>query len=437
MSIPPQLIRVKRKRDDDSPVTFLQLDEGAKRHRSEANWVYQRRESKATATGPAVGRSDGKPVIHVSQPEVRPSPTKTRTDGRNSGATGDVQRPTKRPADGQLPEQRTFHVSRAMLAQASATQGSTIPASSKHVRYGPTIFVERTGRKKIIPKSSRQSLVIKDAHTIITKGSEQEMPNTYDEPIEQRHLKKPGVAKRRDPSQEPPARVPLPQSLAHRHGEDMDRITADMNQWVLNEIGANLHAMEVEKRQAEKPRFKPKAPMKRYQERHPDAATSNVPSESADTPMADASEEEGDDEDWIIEEYIRIPAHSMGLNVPPSDVGILVLNGEEESMLFYGPPQDEDEEYAEDDEDENAENYYTADYPEDEVDTEDEFDRHAYMYRNANASDEEEFDDNEYDSDEIVMEGQDDDDDDARMDRIREFMKRNAAFRGFTHAILL
>jgi hypothetical protein len=50
------------------------------------------------------------------------------------------------------------------------------------------------------------------------------------------------------------------------------------------------------------------------------------------------------------------------------------------------------------------------------------------MYRNANASDEEEFDDNEYDSDELVMEGQDDDDDDARMDRIREFMKRNAGF---------
>ncbi|KAM0255555.1 hypothetical protein ACHAQJ_005626 [Trichoderma viride] len=421
MSIPPQLIRVKRKRDDDSPVTFLQLDEGAKRHRSEANWVYQRRESKATATGPAISRREGEPVIHVSQPEDRPSPTKTRNDG---------QRPTKRPADEQPQEQRKFHVSRAMLAQASATPGPTSPGKSKHVRYGPTIFVERTGRKKIIPKSSRQSLVIKDAHAIIANDMEQNVLKNYDEPIEQRHLKKPGVAKRRDPSQEPPARIPLPQSLVNRHTDDMDKITADMNQWVLNEIGANLHAMEVEKKQAEKPKFRPKAPEKRYQERHPDTAAPSTIStlETVDTPMADASEEEGDDEEWIIEEYVRIPAHSMGLNVLPSDVGILVLNGEEESMLFYGAPQDEDDENAEDDEDENAENYYTADYPEDEVDTEDEFDRHAYMYRNANASDEEEFDDNEYDSDEPVMEGQDDDDDDARMDRIREFMKRNAGF---------
>ncbi|KAH0494257.1 hypothetical protein TgHK011_000883 [Trichoderma gracile] len=427
MSIPPQLIRVKRKRDDESPVTFLQLDEGAKRHRSDLNWVYQRRESQASSSGPAISRSDGKPVIHVSHPEDRPTPIKRRSDGHISGSTSDA----KQSADGQLPEQRKFHVSRAMLAQEAAASGPTSSAISKHVRRGPTIFVERTGRKKIIPRSSRQSLVIRDAKEIVTHGHAQDMMAVSNEHVEQRHLKKPGVAKRRDPSQEPPARHPLPQSLINRHTDDMDKITADMNQWVLDEIGANLHAMEVEKKQAEKPRFRPKAPEKRYQERHPDvAAAPDSPAvEMADTPMADASEEEGDDADWIIEEYVRIPAHTMGVNVLPSDVGLLVLDGEEENMLFYGPSQDEDDEYAEDDEDENAENYYTADYPEDEVDTEDEYDRHAYMYRNANASDEEEFDDDDYDSDEIAMEGEDDDDDDARMDRIREFMQRNAAFR--------
>ncbi|KAL7923859.1 hypothetical protein ACQKWADRAFT_30310 [Trichoderma austrokoningii] len=421
MSIPPQLIRVKRKRDDDAPVTFLQLDEGAKRHRSEANWVYQRRESKATATGPVVSRSDGEPVIHVSRPEDGASLARTRSD---------EQRPAKRHADGQPTEQRKFHVSRTMLAQAAAVSGPTSPGCSKQARRGPTIFVERTGRKKIVPKSSRQSLVIKDAQSIIAQDLEQDTLMGHDQPEKQRQLKRPGVTRRRDPSQEPPARAPLPQSLAHRHDEDMDKITADMNQWVLNEIGANLHAMEVEKKQAEKPKFRPKAPEKRYQERYPEATAPQAVStpDTVDTPMADASEEEGDDEEWVIEEYVRVPAHSMGLDVLPSDVGLLVLNGEQESMLFYGSLEDEDEENDEDDEDENAENYYTADYPEDEVDTEDEYDRHAYMYRNANASDEEEFDDNEYDSEELVMEGQDDDDDDARMDRIREFMKRNAGF---------
>lgn len=309
--------------------------------------MYQRRESKATAAGPVVSRSDGEPVIHVSRPEDGTSLARTRSE---------EERPAKRHADGQPTEQRKFHVSRAMLARASATPGPTSPGYSKQVRLGPTIFVERTGRKTIIPRSSRQSLVIKDAQSIIAQDLEQDTLMGRDQPVEQRHLKKPGVAKRRDPSQEPPARAPLPQSLTHRHTEDMDKVTADMNQWVLNELGANLHAMEVEKKQAEKPKFRPKAPEKRYQERHTETASPRpVPAEdTVDSPMADASEEEGDDGEWVIEEYVRVPAHSMGLDVLPSDVGILVLNGEQESQLFYGSLEDEDEENDEDDEDENG-----------------------------------------------------------------------------------
>ena len=70
-----------------------------------------------------------------------------------------------------------------------------------------------------------------------------------------------------------------------------------------------------------------------------------------------------------------------------------------------------------------AENYYTADYPEDEIDSEDAFDRQAYCFRNANASDDEEFDQDNFDEDASV-EGQEDDDDDARMTRILEQMKK-------------
>lgn len=69
-----------------------------------------------------------------------------------------------------------------------------------------------------------------------------------------------------------------------------------------------------------------------------------------------------------------------------------------------------------------AENYYTADYPEDEVDSEDEYDRQAYCFRNANASDDEEYDQNNFEDDASV-EGQEDDDD-VRMTRILEQMKR-------------
>lgn len=76
-----------------------------------------------------------------------------------------------------------------------------------------------------------------------------------------------------------------------------------------------------------------------------------------------------------------------------------------------------------------AEDHYTADYPEDEVDSDDEYGRHAYYFRNRNASDEEEFDNDLYSdsSDEMIMEG---DDDDVAMARIKAYVRRrDAAYR--------
>lgn len=136
----------------------------------------------------------------------------------------------------------------------------------------------------------------------------------------------------------------------NRHTEDMNRIASDMNQWVLNELGANLHGMEHEGRQAKKPRFKPKAPAQRYMERHPEPASASEP---RDITMGEATEDEGDDDEWIIEEYVRIPANSVALNVSPLDIGILVLDDDDETLLFFGSMHEDDDD-LEDDEDENG-----------------------------------------------------------------------------------
>ncbi|EQL00942.1 Transcription factor Iwr1 [Ophiocordyceps sinensis CO18] len=210
----------------------------------------------------------------------------------------------------------------------------------------------------------------------------------------------------------------------------MDKIASDMNQWVLNELGANLHHMEQVKQQVKKPRFQPKAPAQRYVERHPES----VPvSEPQDIVMGDASEDESDDDDWVIEEYVRILANSVALDVSPSEIGVLVLDDDDETLLFFGSLQEDDDD-DEDDEDENAEGHYTADYPEDEVESDDEYGRLAYCYRNGAASDDEEFDNSmcsEGEDNGKVLSGGDgdDDDDEARMARIRAFMQRNSAFR--------
>ncbi|KAF1732124.1 hypothetical protein CRV24_008317 [Beauveria bassiana] len=377
MSLPPNVIRVKRKRVEESPVTFL----------------------------PAAS------------------------------------------------EPRRFRVSKAMLAAAAAAgSGGAAGAVSKRDRYGtPTLFVERSRRKKLAPKPRRSmvSLQSPDGDAAAAKD------------VEVKALKRPGVARRAreaaktkaastdddggDTAAKPTTSSattatanPLPPSLTNRAAEDMRRITADMNEWVMREMGANLQSMEEERKRvaaaaplASPSRLRPKAPAQRYHERHPEVPAPGSPAATAtdvegDTNMTDASEEEdGDDDDWVIEEYVRIPANSVALDVAPSDVGFLVLDGEEESLLFFGSQNDEDEDWDEDEEDENAENHYTADYPEDEVDSEDEFNRNAYYFRNMNASDDEEYDQDDFDEDGDARSADGGgEDDDARMTRILEQMKR-------------
>ncbi|XWW97650.1 hypothetical protein V2A60_005635 [Cordyceps javanica] len=462
MSLPPNVIRVKRKRVEESPVTFLQIDGGAKRHRSDSShWVYQRRGSTAQRQSrpSPLGAADAKPQTQLS---TVPGGAEDDDDAAAAAAAAarrdevaqraqDAGKPT--PAAPSEP--RRFRVSKTMLAALAADGGLAGPASKRDRHGTPTLFVERSRRKKLAPKPRRSMLAL---------GAEAAGTGEKTD-VEVKNLKRPGVTQRArevaaQAEKEPAggeaapkpraataggAANPLPPSLTNRATEDMSKITADMNEWVMREMGANLKSLEEERRKESKPkpppaspsRFKPRPPAKRYHERHPEvstpgAAVTTTTDPEGDTNMTDASEEEddGDGDDWIIEEYVRVPANSVALDVSPSDVGFLVLDGEEESLLFFGPQNDEDEDWDEDEEDENAENHYTADYPEDEVDSEDEFNRNAYYFRNANASDDEEYDqdefgyDDDHDDDAFSADGRGGDDDDARMTRILEQMKR-------------
>ena len=97
-----------------------------------------------------------------------------------------------------------------------------------------------------------------------------------------------------------------------------------------------------------------------------------------DTEMADG--------DYVYDTYILAPSTSS----PPtatasSDVGYLIIHPSDrelwETYIDDVPTGSEEENSHDDDEDENAEDYYGADYPEDELSEEDEFDRGAYGYR--------------------------------------------------------
>ncbi|KAF4984025.1 hypothetical protein FZEAL_683 [Fusarium zealandicum] len=425
MSIPPQLIRVKRKRDDESPVTFLQFDEGAKRHRTGNNWVYQRRQAgpQSPTEEPTRSLRDAKPVIHVSGPRDDASQT-AESEAPAARATS-VQNTTA-PDASRLAQPRRFHISRKMMMTTPPeSQPEGVGLRKKKGRYGPAVFVERSHTKA----TKRASRALKTVHASVSVPvADEPATMAVETPPEDRRLKKPGVRSRqRSPQPDANQQAPLPVSAGKPHAEDMSKIAADMNDWVMKEIGANLQEMEQEKQKSERARFKPKAPTKRFQERHPEVAASVSGSKDVDVAMSDVSDME-DDDDWVIEEYVRVPAHAMAINVSPTDVGVLVFDGEGDTNLFFGPDEDEDE-FDDGDEDENAENYYTADYPEDEVESDDEYGRQPYGYRNGNASDDEEFDNNLFNEsdDEMVLEG--DNDNDATMARIKAYMKRSRAFK--------
>lgn len=237
---------------------------------------------------------------------------------------------------------------------------------NKRPRYGPAVFVERS-RAKASQRASRVRESIKESVSLPTgqripgvtmsADSTSEAAPQNEQPQQERRLKKP-AARSRQPSPLPDAnsRTPLPASVMNPHKQDISKMAADMNDWVMKEIGANLEEMEKEKQKTS--RFKPKVPAKRYQERHPEVVTGNAETNDVDMATGDVSDME-DDDDWVIEEYVRIPAHAMTVNVAPTDVGVLVLDGKEESNLFFGPERDEDEELDEDEEDENGESLYS------------------------------------------------------------------------------
>ncbi|OHE92003.1 hypothetical protein CORC01_12694 [Colletotrichum orchidophilum] len=478
MSAPPQLIHIKRKRgDEDAPVTYLQLEPGSKRHLAGSSWVYQRRLAKASARSAAAAAAAAQhpsqhsiPVIQTSKPGDEISSPKRPPHLSHAHPTGkatappppqpqtqpDAQKPLPQTATGsQRPqnpatEPRRFHMSRSAM---SSPGGSTILKAggvSKRGRYGTAVFVER-GKKK----STRRAVTASSGTTSATTTAEA-LPTDVEMKEDNKPAPKKPLAKRPPPPRAAsaatttatttkipdiePQRKPMP-GVAPT--QDMSKIAADMDQWVLHEIGLNLKAMEQQQQQqqqqqaprspsavASPSRFKPKAPVKRFAERHPDLAKKLDGSDEAMTEASGGEDDEDDesDDDYVIEVYELAPSKPVLAEIPPEEIGVLRFDSQEDLELFYGNEDDDSD--LDDDEDENAENHYTADYPEDEVDSEDEYDRHAYLFRNANASDEEEFDTRDpyedEDDDMYVMEGDERrDEDDVFQDKIRRYIRQH------------
>lgn len=315
-----------------------------------------------------MSKRDIKPVIHVSKPEGESAGASTASARHVASSSAGTTAPPRtktlspRPSLQKLrQERRRFHLSRSALSTTTTTStNSDVPATgvSKRRSTSPAVFVER-GRKKLIRKALQNATQQAQEKAPSPEPRTQAVAPAPPPPASEgakEVFKRPGTRRVKPRSEDAPAqRAPLPASSAKPHTEDLDKIAAEMNQWVLDEIGANLEQMEAEKKktqtQTTTSRFRPKAPPQRYAERHAETLQPPV----TDAAMSDVTDEEGDDDDgdWVIDEYVRVPAKSMAVDISPAEVGVLVLDGEDD-IQFFGDDYDEDDEYLEDDEDENG-----------------------------------------------------------------------------------
>lgn len=181
-----------------------------------------------------------------------------------------------------------------------------------------------------------------------------------------RKQKLPGSDRKRAEGRQTPMRREIPESLQKEQGSDMDELTRSMNEFVMQQIGENLARIEERDRKdaaaaarkassttsPQPSKFKPKAPVKRYAERHPEVAATQE--DMAPTMPSTEGYESLSDDEYVIETYVRVAAGSLSKEIDPEKVGLLVFDNEPDVDLFFGEEGDSDDEWPEDDEDENG-----------------------------------------------------------------------------------
>ncbi|EKD17611.1 hypothetical protein MBM_04472 [Drepanopeziza brunnea f. sp. 'multigermtubi' MB_m1] len=424
MSLPPVTVQVKRKATDD-PVEFLRIHESGgsgKRQRQDSEYVFSRRPAEQSTASQPVSPGPRKTKQLQQLPHFSSSPalkSPVVAPSFQAPPAQDVVQPSAKPSNpsnplSQLPEPvtqpRRYHIYRdnkSSKSLAAATARGRKPKAAVFVERRiqpksangtpgaaiPTQEAALTEQKDNAPVSD-QSAIEENCHGVATRQ--------IDQPVSQ---KRPGKKARTStvpfqltatpkPSPAPLRNVVMPSGLTMPWDVTSDRLVAEMQAYTLQEIGKNLAEAEaarpkpVSRGPRTPSKFKPKKPAKRYSERHPESIVDtamDVDEEYVDVDM-------DDDAEYIIDTYVRVPAEAMESG---KSIGLLILESQPDIEDFYGGEDDSSEEEDDGDEDENAENHYTADYPDEEVDSDDEYGRNAYNYRTHNASDLEEYDEDD------------------------------------------
>ncbi|KKF92187.1 hypothetical protein CFO_g5460 [Ceratocystis platani] len=373
MARPPEVIRIKRKRDDETPLTFLELDtDGNKRARSASNWVYKRRIPKAplgaSAAGPgdrpASSASNVRPQIQASAPGDELRWEKQLQSGGAPTTSAAPPRNEKTNDDGADELQRTFHISKADTErlQSYPSQSSLSSMTAKR-RRNTVVFVERNMKKMravdgagsgmASPLGSPLSLHIDDQ-----SGVDVPVPAT------------PSTQQRRPLAIPHGRRPPVERPIVQVH--DMDKMASVMDAWAREVVAPTEPQAEPPSNAAPKhkgpvSRYKPKPKPKPAASVRSAAAAAAVPT-PVTTSITLPTALDDDDSDYVEEEYHIMDPRAVPTDVPRHLIGRLVID-QDEQEYFYEDRNTQMLGYESDESDENAENHYGNDYPDQELES--------------------------------------------------------------------
>ncbi|KAF6234530.1 hypothetical protein HO173_007155 [Letharia columbiana] len=440
MAFPPERITVKRRRDED-PVEALFIQQ--KKQRPSGFWklvdddndtpqyavlLSSSNAVKETRTTTTAFQSPRVPTVRTTLPSedfdesnnAIPRFSKTKKPRAEASAIIDKRQLqseiTQHKQSRQKPQDilasalraRKFHlvINPSPISSPLLVPKTTAQKHRKNRRKDLAIFVERT---EVIREAKKSGSVSRPS-----SGEPRHLDYIEKKDISQ--LEKPrkrpnATAAERKWRTETWANPPKPNEVTENLTRTAENINEPSSQWNYESTGLAEQLQEValeEIRASEerakglsgggKLKVKPKPP----KPRQPRTETS-ADERGGDDIMLDTIKLD-DDGDYVLDTYVRSSAqpfrvmeptelHHDSLNsIDPGNIGILVIEDEEEEALWeaFAEDQESDPEWNSEEEDENAEDYYGNDYPEDEVNSDDEFGRGAYNYRHA-ASDDEEF----------------------------------------------
>ncbi|KAL9097509.1 MAG: hypothetical protein Q9165_000405 [Trypethelium subeluteriae] len=400
MSVPPQIIRVKRKKIEE-PLDTLYFEtssdtsHGAKRPFTEyafkllqepgpeqqTRYEASQKPAQQNNREGAEAQTTHNPVTEaLSCPDTRPVPPLGSSSADDGISTSAGTHTSEGP--------RRFHFSRfGKDPDSDSDKVLRGHQQDNRVRKQPRlrapVFAERRARASPLKKKLLQDGIIGAKVQGCPK-----VGNFSDQDRDEASWKTPGARGIRKRDQLPPRRTAVEEDRATIDPSVL-QIFAEMQKE--HEDGLNDDLEQRGARRAPKSRFGPNVPTRRNRESRTDVIQPVTADELMDI---DGPEES----DFVYDTYIRHrtepPSVDMGRAMLGNGTfGVLVIDEDDQALWdeLVDDVQNSDKDWNSEEEDENAEDYYGADYPEEEVDDDDEYDIGAYRYRH-NPSDEEEYD---------------------------------------------